>query len=133
MQIRSAPKRGSTRSVKILLNMSDQSSSSDTAMGPLSSTGAADRLEAQVKEAIDAGATLVAGGGREGNFFKTAVITDIAKDNPAYSEEFFGPDYKILRGGSWATRPGAIRNTFRNWDYPIRRQIFSGFRCAQDV
>ncbi len=50
-----------------------------------------------------------------------------------YSEEFFGPEYKVLRGGSWATRPGAIRNTFRNWDYPIRRQIFSGFRCARDV
>jgi iron(II)-dependent oxidoreductase len=50
-----------------------------------------------------------------------------------YSEAFFGSDYKVLRGGSWATRPGAIRNTFRNWDYPIRRQIFSGFRCAADV
>ena len=50
-----------------------------------------------------------------------------------YSEAFFGPDYKVLRGGSWATRPGAIRNTFRNWDYPIRRQIFSGFRCARDA
>ncbi|HJP60942.1 MAG TPA: ergothioneine biosynthesis protein EgtB [Gemmatimonadaceae bacterium] len=50
-----------------------------------------------------------------------------------YSEEFFGTDYKVLRGGSWATRPGAIRNTFRNWDYPIRRQIFSGFRCARDA
>jgi iron(II)-dependent oxidoreductase len=50
-----------------------------------------------------------------------------------YSEEFFGSDYKVLRGGSWATRPGAIRSTFRNWDYPIRRQIFSGFRCAQDT
>ena len=50
-----------------------------------------------------------------------------------YSETFFGPDYKVLRGGSWATRPGAIRSTFRNWDYPIRRQIFSGFRCASDV
>ena len=50
-----------------------------------------------------------------------------------YSEEFFGSEYKVLRGGSWATRPGAIRNTFRNWDYPIRRQIFSGFRCAQDA
>lgn len=49
-----------------------------------------------------------------------------------YSEEFFGSEYKVLRGGSWATRPGAIRNTFRNWDYPIRRQIFSGFRCARD-
>ncbi|MFL5637882.1 MAG: ergothioneine biosynthesis protein EgtB [Gemmatimonadaceae bacterium] len=50
-----------------------------------------------------------------------------------YSEEFFGSAYKVLRGGSWATRTGAIRNTFRNWDYPIRRQIFSGFRCARDV
>ena len=50
-----------------------------------------------------------------------------------YSEEFFGSAYKVLRGGSWATRPGAIRTTFRNWDYPIRRQIFSGFRCAQDA
>jgi iron(II)-dependent oxidoreductase len=51
---------------------------------------------------------------------------------PEYSEAFFGTDYKVLRGGSWATRPGAIRNTFRNWDYPTRRQIFSGFRCARD-
>ena len=50
-----------------------------------------------------------------------------------YSEAFFGPEYKVLRGGSWATRPGAVRNTFRNWDYPIRRQIFSGFRCARDA
>jgi iron(II)-dependent oxidoreductase len=52
---------------------------------------------------------------------------------PEYSEVFFGNEYKVLRGGSWATRPGAIRNTFRNWDYPIRRQIFSGFRCARDA
>jgi iron(II)-dependent oxidoreductase len=50
-----------------------------------------------------------------------------------YSEAFFGSEYKVLRGGSWATRPGAIRNTFRNWDYPVRRQIFSGFRCARDA
>jgi len=50
-----------------------------------------------------------------------------------YSEVFFGSEYRVLRGGSWATRPGAIRNSFRNWDYPIRRQIFSGFRCARDV
>jgi iron(II)-dependent oxidoreductase len=51
---------------------------------------------------------------------------------PDYSELFFGTEYKVLRGGSWATRPGAIRNTFRNWDYPVRRQIFSGFRCARN-
>jgi iron(II)-dependent oxidoreductase len=52
---------------------------------------------------------------------------------PEYSEVFFGTDYKVLRGGSWATRPAVARSTFRNWDYPIRRQIFSGFRCARDV
>jgi iron(II)-dependent oxidoreductase len=50
-----------------------------------------------------------------------------------YSEVFFGPDYKVLRGGSWATHPAAMRTSFRNWDYPIRRQIFSGFRCARDA
>ena len=45
-----------------------------------------------------------------------------------YSEVFFGPEYKVLRGGSWATHPVAVPVTFRNWDYPIRRQIFAGFR-----
>ena len=50
-----------------------------------------------------------------------------------YSEVFFGDEYVVLRGGSWATDPVAMRSTFRNWDYPIRRQIFSGFRCARDA
>jgi gamma-glutamyl hercynylcysteine S-oxide synthase len=50
-----------------------------------------------------------------------------------YSEVFFGPDYKVLRGASWATDPSVGRATFRNWDYPIRRQIFAGFRCARDA
>ncbi|KAA9148913.1 ergothioneine biosynthesis protein EgtB [Amycolatopsis acidicola] len=50
-----------------------------------------------------------------------------------YSEVFFGPEYKVLRGGSFGTDAAAIRGTFRNWDYPIRRQIFSGFRCARDL
>ncbi len=47
-----------------------------------------------------------------------------------YSELFFGSEYRVLRGGSWATRPSVARASFRNWDYPVRRQIFSGFRCA---
>ena len=50
-----------------------------------------------------------------------------------YSEVFFGDDYKVLRGGSWATDACMARRTFRNWDYPIRRQIFAGFRCARDA
>jgi succinate-semialdehyde dehydrogenase/glutarate-semialdehyde dehydrogenase len=74
--------------------------SSDAAIGPLSSTTAADRLEAQVKQALDSGARLVAGGGREGNFFKTAVLTDITPDNPAYTEEFFGPVAQVYKVSS---------------------------------
>mgnify|MGYP002652346801 CR=1 FL=1 len=50
-----------------------------------------------------------------------------------YSEVFFGGDYKMLRGGSFGTDPVACRGTFRNWDHPVRRQIFAGFRCARDV
>jgi iron(II)-dependent oxidoreductase len=50
-----------------------------------------------------------------------------------YSEVFYGSDYKVLRGGSWATSPLVARTTFRNWDFPVRRQIFAGFRCARDV
>jgi iron(II)-dependent oxidoreductase len=49
-----------------------------------------------------------------------------------YSEVFFGSDYKVLRGASWAARASVSRATFRNCDYPIRRQIFAGFRCADD-
>jgi iron(II)-dependent oxidoreductase len=50
-----------------------------------------------------------------------------------YSEVFFGAQYKVLRGGSWATRAGIASPTFRNWDYPQRRQIFAGLRIARDL
>ena len=50
-----------------------------------------------------------------------------------YSSVFHGDAYKVLRGGSWATHPSACSTTFRNWDLPIRRQIFAGFRCARDA
>jgi iron(II)-dependent oxidoreductase len=49
-----------------------------------------------------------------------------------YSLVFFGADYKVLRGGSFGSDAVAVRGTFRNWDYPIRAQIFAGFRCARD-
>ena len=53
---------------------------------------------------------------------------------PEYSEVFFDDDaYRVLRGGSWVTDPVVSRPTFRNWDYPQRRQIFSGIRCARDA
>lgn len=52
---------------------------------------------------------------------------------PEYSEPFFGDEYRVLRGGSWVTDPVVARLSFRNWDYPQRRHIFSGIRCAADL
>jgi len=52
---------------------------------------------------------------------------------PEYSEVFFGGEYRVLRGGSWAARREVVRRSFRNWDHPYRRQIFAGFRCARDA
>ena len=65
--------------------------SEDTTLGPLSSSTATKRLAEQVERAVDQGATLVAGGEHDGNFFKTTVLTGVTKDNDAYTEEFFGP------------------------------------------
>ena len=50
-----------------------------------------------------------------------------------YSEVFFGADYRVLRGGSWATAARVATPTFRNWDLPQRRQIFAGVRLARDA
>ena len=49
-----------------------------------------------------------------------------------YSEVFFGTQYRVLRGGSWATDPRVATPSFRNWDLPQRRQIFAGVRLATD-
>jgi gamma-glutamyl hercynylcysteine S-oxide synthase len=57
----------------------------------------------------------------------------VAFPYPEYSEPFFGDTFRVLRGASWATRPRVARVTFRNWDSPIKRQIFAGFRCAMEV
>ena len=48
-----------------------------------------------------------------------------------YSEPWFGT-HKVLRGGCWATRARLLRNTWRNFYTPDRRDVFAGFRtCAR--
>jgi gamma-glutamyl hercynylcysteine S-oxide synthase len=49
---------------------------------------------------------------------------------PGYSQVYFDKQHRVLKGGSWATRPWALRCSFRNWYYPEVRQIFAGFRCV---
>ena len=50
-----------------------------------------------------------------------------------YSAPFFGGDFRVLRGGSWAVAASTVRPSFRNWDLPVRRQIFTGVRLAWDA
>jgi gamma-glutamyl hercynylcysteine S-oxide synthase len=52
---------------------------------------------------------------------------------PEYSEVYFGEEYRVLRGGSWASDAIIARASFRNWELPGRRHIFCGFRCARDA
>jgi succinate-semialdehyde dehydrogenase/glutarate-semialdehyde dehydrogenase len=71
--------------------------SEDTAVGPLSSTAAADRLEDQVNRAIAGGAEVVTGGKRDGNFFEPTILTGIEKGSEASQEEFFGPVAQVYK------------------------------------
>ncbi|TQJ31195.1 NAD-dependent succinate-semialdehyde dehydrogenase [Microbacterium sp. SLBN-146] len=63
----------------------------DTVLGPLSSLTAAERLQEQVDRAVAQGATLAAGGTRDGAYFPGTVLTDVTSEMDAYREEFFGP------------------------------------------
>jgi succinate-semialdehyde dehydrogenase/glutarate-semialdehyde dehydrogenase len=73
-----------------------------TAMGPLSSKAAADRLDDQVKRAIDAGAEVVLGGNRNGNFYEPTILTGIKPGDAASQEEFFGPVAQLYKVSSEA-------------------------------
>ena len=72
----------------------------DTAVGPLSSQTAADRLEDQVKRAIANGAEVVVGGKRDGNFFEPTILTGIKPGDEASQEEFFGPVAQVYKVSS---------------------------------
>ncbi|MBS1884714.1 MAG: NAD-dependent succinate-semialdehyde dehydrogenase [Actinobacteria bacterium] len=72
----------------------------DTTLGPLSSATAADRLEDQLKRAIDGGAEVVVGGKRDGNYFEPTILTGIKPGDDASQEEFFGPVAQVYKVGS---------------------------------
>ena len=90
-------------------------SSSETTLGPLSSSSAAARLAGQVEAAVEQGATVVAGGGRDGNFFSPTVLTDITPDNDAYREEFFGPVAQVYKVASEGEAIALANDTTPGW------------------
>jgi succinate-semialdehyde dehydrogenase/glutarate-semialdehyde dehydrogenase len=72
----------------------------DTVLGPLSSKAATDRLQEQLDRAIAQGATVLAKGETNGNFFPPAVLADVTPEMDAYHEEFFGPVAALYRVSS---------------------------------
>jgi succinate-semialdehyde dehydrogenase/glutarate-semialdehyde dehydrogenase len=77
------------------LQVGDQASDS-TDVGPLVSVEAAERVEAQVNEAVRQGARLIIGGQRDGALFRPALL-EITRDHGiATDEEIFGPVFSVL-------------------------------------
>jgi succinate-semialdehyde dehydrogenase/glutarate-semialdehyde dehydrogenase len=85
---------------KMTASKSGDPTAEGTEIGPLSSTAAADRLEDQVKRAIENGAEVVAGGKRDGNYFEPTVLTGIEPGTEASQEEFFGPVAQVYKVSS---------------------------------
>lgn len=54
----------------------------------------------------------------------------VADPYEEYSEPWFASPHKVLRGGCWATRARLLRNTWRNFYPPDRRDVLGGFRTA---
>jgi succinate-semialdehyde dehydrogenase/glutarate-semialdehyde dehydrogenase len=69
-------------------------------IAPLSSLAAAERIEAQVQQAVDAGAKVASGGERDGAHYPPTVLTDVNPENPAFRDEFFGPVAMIFKATS---------------------------------
>jgi succinate-semialdehyde dehydrogenase/glutarate-semialdehyde dehydrogenase len=74
--------------------------SEGAAMGPLSSASAAETLQDQLDRAVAQGAKVAAGGDRKDNYFSSTVLVDVAPENDAYREEFFGPVASVYRVAS---------------------------------
>lgn len=71
----------------------------ETVLGPLSCEDALKDLTRQVEEALSRGAKALTGGkpsDRTGFFYEPTVLVDIASDNPAYYQEFFGPVAQVF-------------------------------------
>lgn len=60
-------------------------------IGPLINERQAERVERVVRESVEAGATIVAGGKRNGRYFEPTVLDGVTVKMPAFSEEIFGP------------------------------------------
>ncbi|RDJ21304.1 aldehyde dehydrogenase [Bosea caraganae] len=67
-----------------------------TDVGPLINRRGAERVEAQVRQAVTDGAIIVSGGKRHDNFFEPTILTGVVPGTPAFADETFGPVLPLI-------------------------------------
>ena len=92
-----------------------------TTVGPMIEEDAAVRTESWVKEALNGGAKLLLGGGREGNFFEPTVLTDTTPDMKVCGEEVFAP---VVTLESYGAFDEAVREVNRGL-YGLQAGVFT--------
>ena len=68
----------------------------DNALGPIIDDGQLAHIDDIVQTSVSQGATLVAGGTYNGRFYQPTVLTEVAEDNRAWTEEIFSPVAPVL-------------------------------------
>jgi aldehyde dehydrogenase (NAD+) len=92
-----------------------------TDVGPLVSEDAALRVEAWVKEAVEAGATLLTGGSRDGASYAPTVLTDVPADTTISCEEVFGPVLTVQKVDGEAAAFAAVNDS----KYGLQAGVFT--------
>ena len=72
----------------------------DTIVGPVINSEAADRIEGWIDEARQLGANILVGGGRRGNVIQPTVMTDVPVTANVFCAEVFGPVVTLHKFGS---------------------------------
>ncbi len=71
-----------------------------TQVGPLVSVKQAKEVEEQVRSSVEMGASLLAGGTRNGAFFEPTVLSGVTPEMPVFCEEVFGPVFAVMEANS---------------------------------
>ncbi|MER6110234.1 aldehyde dehydrogenase family protein [Streptomyces hirsutus] len=92
-----------------------------TDVGPLVSQDAAERVEAWVQEAVEAGATVLAGGKRDGAAYAPTVLADVPAGVTIAREEVFGPVLTVTKVDGEAAAFAAVNDS----KYGLQAGVFT--------
>ncbi len=86
-------------------------SAPDTGMGPLISTGEAERVRRSIASAAAAGARVVVGGERDGSMVAPTVVADVDPSSPFAQDELFGPAVAVTTAADWESAVAQANGT----------------------